>query len=144
MRQLAFISILFSLIYGCNGSPDSEPPRHVSVSVSYKSGFRGDSIILRCDGAVFERSLAFSDSTYIPSGYLFTVNEGVHTLEIEDPQMNVRSDTTFQAMPASRTVIETSLDRRIKIINCIIFYVDTNQIALPQPPTHSLQSMLPR
>ncbi len=132
--------MLFFFASGCGGSPSSQSSARISVSVAYKSGFEGDSLILLCDGDVFERGRGFSDSLYAPSGYLFNVTEGVHTFEIQIPQMNVHADTTFKAMPAFRTVIETSFDRKKKAFNCNIVYLDTNQIAPPKP----LQSILPR
>ncbi len=144
MKSLALNFVMLSFILGCGDSSTSTPPRHVGVSVSYKNGFRGDSLILRCDGTEFGRSLAFSDSIYVPSGYLFTVNEGTHTLSIEDLQLMIQVDTTFQAVSAYRTIIETSLDRRRKVFTSSISYLDTNQISLPHPPARSLQSIMPR
>jgi len=140
MRQIFPIIILLLLAYGCNGSPTSEPSPRVGVSVSYKSGFEGDSLVLLCDGEVFERGRGFSDSLYIPSGYLFNVTEGEHTFEIQIPRLSVHADTTFKAMSAYRTVIETSFDRKKKVFSCNIVYLDTNQIAPPKP----LQSIMPR
>ena len=140
MRQKFLISILFFFAYGCNGSSTPESSTHISVSVAYKSGFEGDSLILLCDGDVFERGRGFSDSLYVPSGYLFNVTEGMHTFEIQIPQMKAHADTTFKAMPAYRTVIETSFDRKKKVFSCNIVYLDTNQIAPPK----SLQSIIPR
>ena len=143
MRHFALL-ITFCFAYGCSDSPNSESAKHISVSVSFKNGFRGDSLILRCDGAVFERLRAFSDSIYVPSGYLFSVNEGMHTFQIEDPQLNVQSDTTFQALSPYRTVIETSFDPREKAFNNSVYYLDTNEILLPHPHPRSLQSVMPR
>jgi len=144
MRQITLFIILLSFSYGCNGSPTSEPSARISVSVSYKSGFQGDSLILLCDGAVFGRGRGFSDSIYFSSGYLFNVNEGVHTFEIQIPQMNAHADTTFKALPAYRTVIEASFDRKKKVINCNVVYLDSSKVALPLQPYRSIQSIMPR
>ena len=139
MRQITFVIVLMFFTSGCNKSATTEPSTLVSVSISYMSGFQGDSLILSCDGAIFERGRGFSDSLFVPSGYLFTVNEGVHRFEMQIPQLNAQADTTFTAWPAYRTVIETSFDRKKIVITYKILYLDTSQIAFRQPPNQSLK-----
>jgi hypothetical protein len=144
MRKILPFIILLFFAYGCNGSPTSEPSTHVSVSVSYKSGFRGDSIVLRCDGAILERGHVFSDSMYVPSGCLFNVKEGVHTFEVLLPRLNIQTDTTFNASAAYRTEIGVSFDQKGKIFRCDIAYLDTSQTASSHPADRSIESMMPR
>ena len=144
MRHASLLVVLLFAGYGCNSSPDSDAARRASVTVSYLDGFRGDSLLLLCDGDVVERSRVFSDSVNVPSGFLFTVNEGVHVLQIRNPELNMQSDTTFRAIPAYRTIIDASFNRHRKIFSCSIRYVDTNEASLPYPPSRSVQSMMPR
>ena len=95
--------------------------------------------MLSCDGTIFEQGRGFSDSLFVPSGYLFIVNEGFHRFEMRIPQLNVHADTTFIASSAKITNIEAFFDRKKTVITFIILYLDTAQTALRQPPNQSLK-----
>ena len=98
------------LLVGCKDHPTSLPAE-VQVIVGYRSGFQGDSIIVKIDGQVQMQGPGFSDSLNVPAGCSLIMVEGLHWLRLEIPQQNTQAETWFIAKPNYITDIEADFNR---------------------------------
>ncbi|HTX17644.1 MAG TPA: hypothetical protein VMG34_03200 [Bacteroidota bacterium] len=144
MKPLLAAILSAALFAGCSDSPGSGDQANVGVGVAYEEGFRGDSIVLRCDGVVVDAAKEYSGKDYAVSGSLFSVKAGEHKVEVQLPLLGVQSETTFTALPSFRTYVESSFDRGKKTISLRISYLDTEKVSFPQSPGPSLRSIMPR
>ena len=146
MTKNCFIVVLVIILAGagCTNSPNGLSEAPVGVGVAYRDGFRGDSIVLRCDNVVVDAGRGYSGENYAAAGSLFNVKAGDHRFGMDLPGSELRSETTFTALPAFRTLIEAYFDRGKKTLSYKISYLDTARVSLPRTPGPTLDSEMPR
>ena len=95
-----------------------------SVDVHFGSGFQSDSVIVKIDNQVRLRMIGISDY----SGCMLMMTEGLHSLELELPQLHIQGTAVFVARPERKTIFVAILDRSQ---NKIILENHTNSVHHP-------------
>ncbi len=117
MRK-AIGSLLLLLFISCNqGDTITSPSKTVPVFLDFSTGFKGDSVVVICDGTLRWTSLAYSDSLNVVGGVVFSTTEGANWLTLKLPLDNIRSSILFVASDSPWTDIGAHFDRTHRVIS---------------------------
>ena len=117
-RQLKLLEITTTLLLALMSCQDfGTLPADCRITVNYRTGFQGDSVIVYLDRKEMLRQVALGDA----SGCLLLTQEGLHILSIKLTAAEITSDFSFRPKPDDLTLIDASLNRETSQVTFSIY-----------------------